>query len=135
MASSKLSQSPNLRIAASVIGAIFLGFGLVFSLRPGSALGFFEFPIPALAADQKLVESFIVLYAVRDIFMAAAIYAAAYFGDRKVLGLILIAGSGVAFVDGIVVKGQIGTGEWNHWGYAPVLLIVGSMLLGGLDRT
>ncbi|KAL8797711.1 MAG: hypothetical protein Q9195_000063 [Heterodermia aff. obscurata] len=134
MSTSKLSQSPNLRIAASVIGTIFLGFGIKFSLQPGSALGFFEFHTPALASDQKLAESFIVLYAVRDIFMGLAIYAATYFGDRRALGWILIAGSGVAFADGAVCKGQIGKGEWNHWGYAPMLSIVGTLLLGVLDK-
>ncbi|CAF9907143.1 MAG: hypothetical protein HETSPECPRED_007050 [Heterodermia speciosa] len=134
MSTSKLSQSPNLRIAASIIGTIFLGFGIKFSLQPRSALGFFEFHVPALASDRRLAESLIVLYAVRDIFMGLAIYAATYFGDRRALGWILIAGGGVAFVDGAVCRGQVGKGEWSHWGYAPMLEIVGAMLLGVLDK-
>lgn len=73
--------------------------------------------------------------------MGLAIYSAAYFGDdedkqkkNKALGWILIAGSGVAFVDGGVCKMIVGKGEWNHWGYAPVLAAVGLGLLGVLDR-
>ena len=66
--------------------------------------------------------------------MGLAIYSAAYFGNRKTLGWILIAGSGVAFVDGAVCRAQIGRGEWNHWGYAPALAAVGIVLLGVLDR-
>jgi hypothetical protein len=65
-----------------------------------------------------------VIYGVRDIFMGLVIYSAAYFGDRKTLGCILIAGSGVAFVDGAVCRAQ-GKGEWNHWSYAPILTAVG----------
>lgn len=79
------------------------------------------------------MHSLIILYAVRDVFMAIAIYAAHYFGNRKTLGWILIAASGVAFVDGVVVKEQIGRGEWNHWGYAPMVGVVGCLLLGVLD--
>jgi Domain of unknown function (DUF4267) len=133
MASSKFSQSPSLRIAASVFATIFVGFGINAILRPENALTFFEFVMPTLAANKKLVENLMVVYGVRDIFMGLAIYSAAYFGDHKTLGWIVIAGSGVAFVDGAVCRAE-GKGEWNHWGYAPMLTAVGSLLLGVLDR-
>lgn len=73
--------------------------------------------------------------------MGLAIFSAAYYGNdkdnqkkNKTLGWILIAGSGVAFVDGGVCKMMVRKGEWNHWGYAPVLAAVGLGLLGVLDR-
>ncbi len=66
--------------------------------------------------------------------MGVAVLAAAYLGDRRTLGWMLIAGAGVAFADGAVCKAQVGKGEWNHWGYAPVVAVVGSVLLGVLDR-
>jgi hypothetical protein len=56
------------------------------------------------------------------------------FGHRKSLGWILLAGSAVAFVDSAVCRAQVGKGEWNHWGYAPMLTAIGSVLLGVLDR-
>ena len=65
--------------------------------------------------------------------MGLATYVAAYFGDRRILGCLLVAGGGVAVADGVVVKAQVGFGEWNHWGYAPVVMGVGVVLLGGLD--
>lgn len=133
MAPSNLSQSPSLRIAASVFATIFVGFGINAMVRPDSALGFFEFQAPTSARDQKMVESLMVVYGVRDMFMGLAIYAAAYFGDRRTLGWIVVAGSGVAFADGAVCRAH-GKGEWNHWGYAPMLTAVGSLLLGVLDR-
>ncbi len=133
MATSKLSQSPSLRIAASVFATIFVGFGINAIVRPDNALEFFEFQAPTLASDKKMVDGLMVVYGVRDIFMGLAIYAAAYFGDRQTLGWIMVAGSGVAFADGAVCKAH-GKGEWNHWGYAPMLTAVGSVLLGVLDK-
>lgn len=133
MATSRFSRSPYLRIAAGVFGTIFLGFGINAMLRPGNALEFFEFEPPASASDRKLVDSLMIIYGARDLFMGLAIHSAAYFGDRKALGWILIAGSGVAFVDGAVCRAQVGKGEWNHWSYAPVLTVVGGLLLGVLD--
>lgn len=66
--------------------------------------------------------------------MGVAIYSATCFGHRQSLGWILLAGSAVAFVDGAVCRAQVGKGEWNHWGYAPMLTAIGSVLLGVLDR-
>lgn len=127
------SHHPALLPTATAIGTIFLGFGLAFTYNPRSALPFFEFAIPASAADAALADSLITLYAVRDIFMGVAIYAAAYFKERRTLGVLLVAGGLVAGADGVVVKGLIGRGEWNHWGYAPVLVLVGAVLSGVVD--
>ena len=128
-----ISQSSFLRIAASAIATIFLGFGVNAILRPNHALTFFEWEAPAAASDKDLVDNLMIVYGVRDIFMGLAMYSTAYFGNRKALGWILIAGSGVAFADGAVCWNQ-GEGEWNHWSYAPMLTVVGSLLLGILDR-
>ena len=128
-----ISHSPILSIASSAIATLFVGFGVNAILRPDNALTFFEWEAPAAASDKTLVENLMVVYGVRDIFMGLVMYATAYFGSRKALGWILIAGSGVAFADGVVCWNQ-GKGEWNHWGYAPMLTVVGSLLLGILDR-
>ena len=131
--SSRLSASPYLPIAASVFGTITVGFGINALLRPTNALTFFEMDPPAGAADKQLVEALMIVYGVRDIFMGLATYSAAYFGSRKSLGWILIAVSGVAFVDGAVCKAYVGKGEWNHWGYAPAVMAVGALLAGVFD--
>jgi hypothetical protein len=133
MATTRLSQSSSLLLAASAFATIFLGFGINAILRPENALTFFEFPYPTSASDAKLIDALMIVYGARDIFMGLAIYATAYFRNRKALGWILIAGSGVAAVDGYVCKVYAGNGEWNHWGYAPMLTVVGSLLLGVLD--
>lgn len=134
MATARLSQSPSLLIAATVFATIFVGFGVNAIIRPENALEFFEFKAPALDSDKKVVDGLMAIYGARDIFMGLAIYTVTYFGDRKSLGWILIAGSAVAFVDGAVCRIQVGKGEWNHWSYAPMLTAVGCVLLGILDR-
>lgn len=62
--------------------------------------------------------------------MGFVVIAAALFGSRKTLGCVLLAGAGVAVVDGVVVRDEVGRGEWNHWGYAPVVGLVGVLLVG-----
>lgn len=137
-----LSHSSSLLLAARVFGTIFVGFGINAIVRPESALAPFELEVPGAA--RELVDKLMVIYGVRDIFMGVAMWAAAAAaasvgaGDgggygRKTLGWIVLAGSGVAFVDGAVCRSG-GKGEWNHWGYAPLLTVVGALLLGVLDR-
>lgn len=125
MAPSKLSQSPSLLIIASVFATISVGFGINAILRPDNALEFFEFTALASTADRKLIDGLMIVYGARDIFMGVATYSSAYYGDRKSLGWILIATSAVAFVDGAVCRSKVGTGEWNHWGYAPIIATLG----------
>lgn len=118
-----------LKVAAYAFATIFTGFGINAIARPANALTFFEFSPPVTTADREMVDSLMVVYGARDIFMGLAIYASALSGTRKSLGWTLVAASGVAFVDGIVCYTH-GKGQWNHWGYAPVITAVGCMLLG-----
>ena len=72
--SSSVSQSPSLRVAASVFATIFIGFGINAILRPQQALEFFEFETPASTSDKKVVDGLMIVYGVRDIFMGLAMY-------------------------------------------------------------
>ncbi|KAI0711133.1 hypothetical protein C8T65DRAFT_647604 [Cerioporus squamosus] len=125
-----ISRSPILLLAATAFGTIFVAFGVNAIVRPAHALTFFEFARPPVsAADRQLVDSLMIIYGARDIFMGLAMYAAAFFGNRRALGAIVLAASAVAFVDGAVCK-MNGEGEWSHWGYAPMVAVVGALLLG-----
>lgn len=123
--------STTLRVVSTLFGTIFIAFGINAMPRPESGLSFFEFDFPVSATDRNLVEALMVVYGVRDIFMGLAIYATAYLGNRRALGWIVIAGSAVAGVDGWVCKMYAGRGEWNHWGYAPMLMNIGGLLVIG----
>ncbi|KAG7095545.1 hypothetical protein E1B28_006283 [Marasmius oreades] len=127
-----VSRSPFLTIASTVFATIWVGFGVNAILNPDHALSFFEFRPPLGAADKKLVDSLMAVYGIRDIFMGLATYAATFVGDRKTLGWILVFGSAVAYADGVVCLMAENGGEWSHWGYGPMLTIVGVLLLGVL---
>ncbi|KAK5059876.1 hypothetical protein LTR84_009759 [Exophiala bonariae] len=131
MSSKDPAHSHTFIIAAAAIGTIFIGFGLNGMLRPEQALSFFGFDPPALLQDKKVVNALVVVESARDVFMGLAIYAASYHGHRKALGWIVIAAGLVAFVDGAVCLATVGQGHWVHWGYAPVVTIIGA--LGILD--
>lgn len=73
-----------------------------------------------------------VLYGAKDIFIAAAIFASTWFGTKKSAGLVLVAASACAGVDGFVVGKEAGTGEWNHWGYGSAMGALGLAMMGVL---
>lgn len=124
-----VSQLPALRLAAVAFATIFIGFGVNAIVRPDHALTFFEFEPPADPSDHGMVNSLMAVYGVRDIFMGVVIYIATFSGTSKALGLTLITASAVAFADGAVCW-MHGQGQWAHWGYAPIILTVGGLLLG-----
>ena len=118
------------RLASSLFGTIFIAFGVNAIVRPESALSFFELQYPSsLSTHTQLVDALSAVYGVRDIFMGLAIYAMAYLGNRKSLGCIVILSAAVGIADGVVCKIFVGTGEWNHWAYAPVLGLLGAMMM------
>ena len=65
--------------------------------------------------------------------MGAAIYAAALCGTRQALGWIVVAAGCVAGTDGAVCRFMVGKGEMNHWNYAPVMVVLGGVMLGAFD--
>ncbi|KAJ5087820.1 hypothetical protein N7456_011436 [Penicillium angulare] len=122
------TQSPILSLAATAFATIMVGFGVNALVRPAHALSFFEFEPPAGAADRQMVDSLMAVYGVRDIFMGLAMYIALLFGTPKSLGWTLIITSLVAFADGAICWTH-GQGQWAHWSYAPMILIVGGLTL------
>lgn len=124
-----VSKSPILQLAAHAIATLFVGFGVNAIVRPTNALTFFEWEAPATKADADVLNGLLAVYGVRDIFMGLALYSAGICGTRKSLGWTLIAASSVASADGYVCYLH-GQGEWNHWGYAPMVAVVGVLLTG-----
>jgi hypothetical protein len=69
-----------------------------------------------------------VLFGAKDLFMGASILAAIWLG--KTAGVLLLAGSMCAGVDGYVVNRFTGTGEWNNWGYGSAMEVAGVLMMG-----
>jgi hypothetical protein len=116
--------------AAAFVGTIPIGFGINALIRPEHAITFFNnSSVPT--ANRQLVEALLMIYGIRDIFMGVAIYATAYFGSKKALGWIMLAGFACVVVDGLASKLYLGGGEWDHWGFSPILGILGILLAIG----
>ena len=139
----QLSTLPYLELPACFFASIFIGFGILWFVNPSHALSFLELSYPqatakgpaksAFAEAKKTMDAFSVVYGIRDVFMGAAIYAAALCGTRQALGWIVIAAACVAGTDGAVCKFMVGKGEMNHWSYAPCMLVLGAVMLGAFD--
>lgn len=119
---------------STLFGLPFLFFGLNAFLSPSSALSFFSLPYPSsssasASAERLTLDALLRVYAIRDVFMGVAIVAAGRYRASKALGWIMVAAGAVAGVDGWACW-MAGTGaEWNHWGYGPLLAVLGAWLL------
>ncbi|GAA5858278.1 hypothetical protein JCM8547_004631 [Rhodosporidiobolus lusitaniae] len=114
---------------ASATALIPVGFGINAFLNPASALSFFKLPYPSSPSNRVLIDSLLAVYGARDIFMGLAIWSCAAYGARKPLGWVMLSVAAMAVVDGAVCV-KAGTGcEWSHWGYAPMVAILGVALL------
>ncbi|KAF2640688.1 hypothetical protein P280DRAFT_507320 [Massarina eburnea CBS 473.64] len=125
-----ISHSPLLKYISTFLGTVVFGFGVHYTLFPRSAFSHFGFALPT--AELELIDALMVLYGVKDLFMGVSVWAATWSGNRKVAGINVLALGLGALVDGFVVKGVAGTGEWNHWGYGSVAVGAGLLLLLGI---
>ncbi|RVX74591.1 hypothetical protein B0A52_01717 [Exophiala mesophila] len=133
VAKSRTSESNRLLLIAGIFATIWTGFGINALLRPMAAYSIFEFPVPIASADQAVIEGLMLIYGARDLFMGFAVLITALLGSRRACGYVVLAGAAVAFVDGWACLRVVGDGQWNHWGYAPALVIVGALMAGVLD--
>lgn len=127
------SQTSAVWHVGAALSTLSIGFGINAVFRPRAGFEVFEFEYPKAAKEQKLVDGLMLIYGIRDVFMGVVLLAAYYYGAREVFGWSLIASSAVAFVDGVANQAVLGYGAGKHWGYAPVLTVVGSILLGAVD--
>lgn len=127
----RLSTMPILRYLSTMFGAIFLGFGLTYMLYPHVGYSLFGFSSePTSSTDWEVMKRVMVLFGAKDLFLGAAIVASTWFGTRRSTGLILLAASACAGVDGYVVGKESGTNHWNHWGYGSVMGMIGMVMAG-----
>lgn len=124
-----MPPSPALLYTSHAISLTFLAFGLNALLNPPSALSFYLLTPPTTTStpsDTQAVHSLLAAYGVRDIFMGLSLFSAGQFGTAKSLGLTLLAAAAVAVADGLVCQVYAaGEGVMNHWGYAPLVALVG----------
>lgn len=126
-----LSSHPALPYISSFFGSVFLGFGVTYMLYPQTGYSLYGFNAsPTNAADWAIMERIMVLYGAKDLFMAVAILASTWYGTRRSTGIILLASSAAAGVDGYIVGNEAGTNHWNHWGYGSAIGVLGLIMTG-----
>lgn len=122
-----LGTARTVTVTTYIFGVVFIGFGVNIILSPASGLSFFQWDYPIDPTARELIDKIMLIYGARDIFMGVAMWIAAALGNRKVAGATLIAASAVAAVDGFACMN--GEAEWGHWGYAPVLTVIGALII------
>lgn len=126
-----LSHHPSLRYLSTFFSAIFLAFGLTYMFFPGTGYSLYGFTnSPTTSSEWVMMERVMVLYGAKDVFVAVAIFATTWYGTRRSAGLVLVAAGACGGVDGWVVGKEAGMGEWNHWGYAIVMVVLGCAMMG-----
>lgn len=131
MTSSILSpDSQLLPNTAAVISLIPTTLGITAMLRPRHMLKLLHFPSPKDAEAQKVVDNLVRMFGGRDLALGLFVLAARYFGNREVLGWIMVAGSVAPAVDGWATRLQLGQREWDHWPFIVVNLALGGGMLG-----
>lgn len=117
--------------ATAVLNILPVFSGLNAILRPASALSVLGFPTPPPEPKgQKLSDSLVRMYGVRQATMGLASLALWWAGEHRLMGVFMLVNSPVAIVDGLVSRWLTGGGEWGHWGFIPVGLMLTAGLLG-----
>ncbi|EXJ76687.1 uncharacterized protein A1O5_01195 [Cladophialophora psammophila CBS 110553] len=135
-----VSQSPYLPRIVGGFGIFAFGLGVNALFNPRSALALFQFPHPGARASSiedtpegRLVESVMMLEGARTIALGTALMSTSYFGSRKALTVMVWTSTLVAVADGFISLRQIGGGQWGHWGFVPVGVVIGGLLSGLAD--
>lgn len=129
-----LSQSIFVLGWAALVGAIATGFGINAVLRPVNAMTWFEIAPPPNGErwDEEFFQLILPVYGSRNILIGLTIILAAYNRHSQILGFLVLGFGALATVDGFACWRR-GVGEWNHWGYAPQLLGLSTLVFGLWD--
>ncbi|CAI6333765.1 unnamed protein product [Periconia digitata] len=117
------------------LGTVTIGFGLHYTLFPRSAFNNFGFAPPSSSvkpSDLELLDSILILFGAKDLFVGVSIWAAALSGNKRLTGVNILALGLCAALDGWIVKrseGVVAGAEWGHWGYGSVALVLGAVML------
>lgn len=80
--------------------------------------------MPPEPKGQKLTCSLVRIYGVRQASMGLASLALWWAGEHRLMGVFMLVNTPIAIVDGFVSRWQTGGGEWGHWGFIPVGLVL-----------
>ena len=126
--------TPSNIVATIGLAAAFMGSIVTLSPKIGIDMWHFDVTSIDIAKDSKagsmsLILDEIRLFAVREFFVGASLFVAAYFGDHKTLTVMCLLGVPVVTIDGIVQRRQAPKANWwVHFALMPVFAALGVAL-------
>ncbi|KAF4445539.1 hypothetical protein F53441_10736 [Fusarium austroafricanum] len=113
---------------ASLLPAL---FGINLLTRPEATLESFQYTVPKDPEARSLVSGLARIYGSRNVVISFLLFNISLSGNRKLMSYGFLGAIGMALTDGFVAKAVIGDGQWQHWGFVPI--VVG--LLIGINYT
>lgn len=127
------SQNQWLPPAAAVFSSFPLLVGLQLLLKPNSGLDMLDYKLPQDKSFHSLVQAFVRYFGARDLTLGLIQLAIWRSGNKQLLGTTVLIGSGLATMDGFINRLDVPGGEWKHWVFVPIGLIISGGLLGTFD--
>jgi hypothetical protein len=131
---------PYLAHIALLLYAIPFCVGLNALFRPRAALSLLHFPRPLPSAsrsppgsqdyNEKLVDGLVLVYGSRELSVACAALAAYFTGSWEALGWGMFGATIYTVADGVASQSVTGGGQWRHWFFGMVGIVLGSGILG-----
>lgn len=121
---------PTFSHGALAVGLLPAVFGLHALVKPEAVLKSINFPVPTQPESRKLTASLMRIYGIRNVAISYLLTLIWTTGNQRLMATGLVAGLAMTITDGFVSISQIGGGEWNHWGFTPVIAAVQAGLLG-----
>lgn len=131
---------PYLAHIALLLYAIPFCVGLNALFRPRAALSLLQFPRPLPSAsrstpgsqdyNEKLVDGLVLVYGSRELSVACAALAAYFTASWEALGWGMFGATIYTVADGVASQSVTGGGEWTHWFFGMVGMVLGSGILG-----
>ncbi|KAJ3537573.1 hypothetical protein NM208_g6255 [Fusarium decemcellulare] len=112
------------------LGLMLVGLGLNASLRPDAHLKSLEFPVPSEPLAKKFSHALMRIWGIRNISVGLLISIIWTTSDEKLMGKALSAALTLPITDGFVSRIVIGGGEFQHWMFPPVLVVMIAGLFG-----
>ncbi|KAK1470068.1 hypothetical protein CABS01_00700 [Colletotrichum abscissum] len=118
---------------AATIGLAATMMGSIVTLKPELGIKMWHFDIASSedfkdpkSENRSLILDELRLFAIREFFIGASLFAAAYFGNHKTLAAMCLLGVPVVTIDGIVQRRQAPKADWwVHFALAPVFAGLG----------
>ncbi|KAH8648437.1 hypothetical protein BX600DRAFT_517826 [Xylariales sp. PMI_506] len=130
-----ISQSKTLFNFTGASGGFLSLLGLYGLTQPRALLEGIGFEAAATPQSQQMLEGVTRIYAVRNVVIGSIVMLVHSRGDRKLLGGVYMLIGLNAIVDAVVCGGAAAAGgsAMHHLPFAPLVIGVGSALMGWLD--